>query len=282
MLENASRDTVMQNAYMNSLRQKGVFLSNGRGTTHPSQPNYFALTGGDTLGFSTDTPGWVTWQGHEQTNPSTSITSIVDLLEAQQLTWKAYAEDLDPKQDIATYDPKNPSAPLPPDHGWFARRHVPFLSYPNIVNNAARAANIVNAQDHFAADLAAGTLPNYSFYTPNLINDGHSLPSGAPADPVTDQQQLLNIEKFLQGLLGSDPVSTFPPETLVVITFDEAYPVNAAYNVYTLLLGDMLTPGTVRYEPYTHYSLLRTIEENFGIGTLGRNDDSAVPYWFVR
>lgn len=280
LLENASRDTVMTNDYMNQLRKKGVFLSNSRGVTHPSQPNYFTLTGGDTLGFSTDTSGWVTWQGHESTNPSTSITSIVDLLEAQQLTWKAYAEDLKPS-DVAAYDSANPNN-IPSDHGYFARRHVPFLSYPNIVNSTTRKANIVNAQDNFEADVAAGNLPNYSFYSPNLINDGHSLPDCTAADPVTDKAQLVNIQKFLEVFLSPDPLSKFPPETLLVITFDEAYPVSAPYNIYTLLIGDMLTPGTVRYEPYNHYSLLRTIEDNFGIGTLGRNDDTALPYWFIR
>lgn len=280
LLENASRDTVMANDYMNKLRKKGVFLSNSRGVTHPSQPNYFTLTGGDTLGFNTDTPGWVSWQGHQDTDPPTSIKSIVDLLEAQQLTWKAYAEDL-LSTDIGKYNAQDPGQ-IPADHGYFVRRHVPFLSYPNIVNNPQRSVNIVNANDNFEADVASGKLPNYSFYTPDLINDGHSLPDGSPADAVTDQKQLLNIQTFLESFLTDDPIGKFPAETLIVITFDEAYPVSAPNNIYTLLIGDMLTPGTVRNEPYNHYSLLRTVEDNFGIGTLGRNDDSAVPYWFIK
>jgi hypothetical protein len=287
VLENASRETVLQNQYMNNLRQKGVFLKNSSGCTHPSQPNYFAMTGGDLLGFNSDTSGWVTWYGHQSTNPTGTITSIVDLLEAKNISWKAYAEDL-LSTDVAQYDPYDPTN-IPSDHGNFARRHVPFLSYPSIVGttlthegSGSRAANIVNAQDNFEADVAVGTLPKFSFYTPNLINDGHSLPNGDPADAVVDQQQLINIANFLQGFLSDDPISKFPPETLIVITFDEAYPVNVPYNIYTLLIGDMLQAGTTRMEPYNHYSLLRSIEDNFALGTLGRNDDAATPYWFLQ
>jgi hypothetical protein len=48
-----------------------------------------------------------------------------------------------------------------------------------------------------------------------------------------------------------------------------------------LLIGDMLEAGTTRTEPYNHYSLLRSVEVNFGLGTLGRNDLGARPYWFL-
>jgi hypothetical protein len=49
-----------------------------------------------------------------------------------------------------------------------------------------------------------------------------------------------------------------------------------------LLIGDMLQAGTTRHEPYNHFSLLRSVEVNFGLGTLGRNDAAASPYWFLR
>ncbi|MCA1699996.1 MAG: alkaline phosphatase family protein, partial [Actinobacteria bacterium] len=77
--------------------------------------------------------------------------------------------------------------------------------------------------------------------------------------------------------------SLLPPRTLVAVTFDEsdfeaAYEVGAkkTYDgpnqIYTVLLGDVVRPGAVESEAYTHYSLLRTAEENFGLGTLGKND----------
>jgi hypothetical protein len=35
-------------------------------------------------------------------------------------------------------------------------------------------------------------------------------------------------------------------------------------------------------EPYNHYSLLRSIEDNWSLGSLRRNDATARPYWFLR
>lgn len=297
VLENASRDTVLANQYMSDLRKKGVFLSNSHGVTHPSQPNYFAMTGGDTLGMVSDDPGWVQWTTVVFTNPAPPVNCVTDLLDKKGLSWKAYAECLTPGDMVYATNP----LPVPPDGNFpFARRHVPFLSYPHIMENKEYAdLHIVNAAENFELDLAAGRLPHYSFYVPNLINDGHSLPpygfppnpldncnetqeKYAPAHPIEDKDQLLNIEAFLKNFLGDDPVSKFPPETLIIVTFDESYGADVQYNIYTLLMGDMLEPGTVRHEPYNHYSLLRTIEDNFGLGTLGRNDAAATPYWFVR
>jgi hypothetical protein len=292
MFENASRDTVLENAYMRGLRSKGAFLANSHGVTHPSQPNYIAMVGGDLLGIDSDTPGWVHWQGHSN-YPPTSITSIVDLLENAGKTWKAYAEDYDlankllaaetpPSQVAVPYE--SPDQVIPPDPSadgcLFARKHVPFLSFPNIVDDPQRVQCIVDLAQ-LDKDLAAGTLPNYCFVVPNLLHDGHNAPSGDRSDPF-DTQNLVNIQAFLEQFLTDDPWSRFPAETLIVLTFDESYPVTDPYNIYTLLLGDMLQPGTVRMEPYNHYSLLRSVQVNFGLGSLNRNDLAANPYWFLQ
>ena len=43
-------------------------------------------------------------------------------------------------------------------------------------------------------------------------------------------------------------------------------------NIYHVLLGEMVKPNTVASEIFNHYSLLRTVEEYFQLGNLGRND----------
>lgn len=276
MLENSLRANVLANPYMDSLRHKGVFLSNSHGVTHSSQPNYILSVGGDTFGLFNDSPGYVEWIYEGGTIP---ITSIVDLLEAQRLTWRSYAENLPPGYTAAAAQ-NYPT--IPPDEGNFARKHVPFLSYPNIVTNPQRLANIVDAKQ-FKIDLATGNLPSYSWYTPNLINDGHNLmiEQENPDGSDNPEARVQNIATFLESFLGEDPIEKFPPETLIVITFDEAYPYHDPYAIYTLLIGDMLQAGTTITEPYNHYSLLRSIEINFGLGSLRRNDAPARPYWFL-
>jgi phosphoesterase family protein len=283
MFENSTRANVLANSYMNGLRQKGVFLSNSFGVTHSSQPNYILSIGGDTFGIYDDAPGYVRWiyQNLPQAPP---VTSVVDLLLAQGLTWRSYAEDLTPADKPLT--PAHPPQSPPPAKGTFpfARKHVPFLSYPSITSVPERLANIVEGAQ-FEADLAAGQLPNYSWYTPNLIHDGHSLTGDEKKFDPGDGDRHVNIDNiaaFLHGFLGPDPIAKFPPETLIVITFDEAYPYHDPYAIYTLLIGDMLPAGTVHTEPVNHYSLLRSIEDNFGLGSLRRNDAVARPYWFLR
>jgi Phosphoesterase family len=291
MLENASRKLVLQNAYMKSLLKKGVFLSNAIGVTHPSQPNYILSVAGDTFGINGDDSFWVApYITSTEPNSQPPVTSIVDLLEAKGLTWKSYAENLQPS-DIAQppvvmfpppkppYPPTGPS-PAPDSDPLFARRHVPCLNFPNIVSNPVRAANIVNARD-IDSDLASGKLPNYSWYSPNLINDGHStIVDGKVTAAMPSSQTIDNIADFLNSFLGDNPLAKFPPRTLIVVTFDESFPYSE-YDIYTLLTGDMLEAGTSRSEPYNHYSLLRSIELNFEISSLERNDASAEPYWFV-
>jgi hypothetical protein len=39
----------------------------------------------------------------------------------------------------------------------------------------------------------------------------------------------------------------------------------------------MVRPGAVSQKYYNHYSLLRTVEDNFALGTLGQGDASAHP-----
>jgi hypothetical protein len=290
MLENATRSSVLENSYMNGLRRKGVFLANSYGVTHSSQPNYIASLGGDTFGIFNDTPGYVQWvyETYDENNQPAEpqpppVTCIVDLLEARGLTWRAYAEDIQPENVQAT-GLFPPYPPPPPDNFPFARKHVPFLSFPVVTSSPERLKCIADAKQ-FERDLRAGELPAYGWYTPNLINDGHSLSTGERARDPEDSNRRVNVDNiaaFLDGFLSADPVAKFPPETLIAITFDEAYPYYSDYAVYTLLIGDMLEAGTVRTEPYNHYSLLRSVEENFGLGSLRRNDAAAAPYWFLR
>ena len=310
-LENTMRSSALANPYMNSLRKKGVFMTNAQGVTHPSQPNYIATIAGDTMGIADDDAHYMDWyyvtpnseQGtttgsYRYNQEGYSPPTIVDLLEANNLSWKCYAEDLpegylDKLQFDLNKSPQENLANVPPDSDLFpyARKHVPFLSFPSIVSNPKRLSRIVNATE-FEKDLTTlelpHQLPHFSFYVPNLLNDGHNVTAEiyrAAKDNIDlgpDTANVENMARFLQGFLGEDPIAKFPPETLIVITFDEAYPYPFDYGIYTLLIGDFLEAGTINSEPVNHYTLLRSIEDNFGIGSLKRHDAMASPYWFLR
>lgn len=302
MLENTMRASALANPYLNSLRKKGVYLANSQGVTHPSQPNYLCMVAGDTMRIVDDENHYVLGFYGFPTKPGYSLPNVTDLLEAHHLSWKCYAENLTEAYkaqlpaNLEKYMAYVKDQPYNSDLGFddwpeetfpFTRRHIPFLSFPSIVANPERLARVVNA-DEFEKDVRSGDLPHYSFYVPNLVNDGHTQADGTFVDRRfyqdlgEDNPQIENIATFLKGWLGDDPVSKFPPETLIVLTFDEAYPYQYDYGVYTLLIADFLEAGTTHTEPVNHFNLLATIEENFGIGNLKRNDAIAKPYWFLR
>src|SRR5215831_10404142 len=253
MLENELVDAVLGNAFMKQLAGRGTFLSNSFGVTHPSQPNYIATIAGATLGVSSDDP------------VNLDATNLVDLLEAKGISWKAYMENL-PQDKTKT------------SKGLYFRKHNPFVSFNNIRNTPARLARIV-AAEALATDVANGTLPQFAWYTPNIQNDGHTPPDDfEPGNPARRVDFIASfLEGFLVPLLAKP---AFAIGTLVVVTFDESVP-HSDNHIYTAILGDGVTAGAVVHERYDHYSLLRTVEENFQLGTLGRNDDSAQPFAFL-
>ena len=250
ILENQLQSAALDNGFMKSLASEGVRLSNYFGITHPSQPNYIAAIAG--LPFVTDD------------NPiNLPDTSIVDLLEAKNVTWKAYMEDL----------PENNKAVT--SKGLYFRKHNPFISFDRVRNDPQRLAKIVNAKQ-LAADVKKNDLPQFSWFTPNIQNDGHTPPANfEPNIPLRRVDFLAQwLKSFLQPLRKKP---NFAKGTLVVVIFDESVP-HDENNVYAVLLGEMVKPNTVESTRYDHYSLLRTVEENFGLGTLNRNDLAAD--WF--
>ena len=258
IFENEHRSTVLANDYMRDLAARGVNLSNYFGVAHPSQPNYIASIAGLPLVKDDTCP------------TNLPDTNIVDLLEAKGVSWKAYMEDLPvgnkPKVDKAVCKSKD---------GLYFRKHNPFVSFNNIRNNPERLAKIVNAEQ-LEIDVENDALPQYSWYTPNIQNDGHSIPDDFQKNhPERNVNFLANFLKgFLEPLLNNP---NFTKGTLVAIIFDESFQ-SHDNNVYAALLGDMVEPNTVQSEHYTHFSLLRTVEENFNLGTLNRMDLTA--RWF--
>ncbi|MGK5082018.1 alkaline phosphatase family protein [Bdellovibrionota bacterium FG-1] len=238
IFENTSYQTTLNQPFFSSLTKTGALFSAFSAETHPSQPNYIALVGGDTLGVQDDSPVTLN-QSH-----------LGDLLEKKGKSWKIYAEDY----------PEN--CFLGKRSGPYARKHVPLISFSNVQKNPSRCARIVPAS-MLASDLSSTGLPDFSLYIPNLNNDGHDTgPAFADA---------WFAKAF--GPKFQDPA--FMQDLLVVVTFDEDDNTSKSNQIYTLFLGPNVVPGSVVQTPTNHYSILRLVEDTFGLGSLGRNDASA-------
>jgi hypothetical protein len=141
VLENTDYANALAQPFLSDLAAHGALLGNFFAETHPSFPNYVAMTAGSTFGLSSND------------EVTLDVSHIGDLLEAAGRTWKVYAEGY----------PGN--CFLDSTAGAYVRRHVPFLSFRNVQMNPARCQQVVNAAV-LATDIANRTLPDYSFYVP--------------------------------------------------------------------------------------------------------------------
>jgi hypothetical protein len=285
IFENDDEKNALQFPFFKSLTKRGALLTNYRGVTHPSEPNYIALTSGTldykgvSIGVGGDTiaAGGMIDDDEQYDLPGRHLG---DLLEAKKLDWKNYAEDY-PGTDSTCFTGRQDKRP-DGSHGNYVRRHTPFMSFTNVSTNQSRCTkHIVNASA-FQNDLAKGTLPAFSFFTPNLIDDGHD-----SSTEVADKWFQKNF-----GPLLDDPKLA---DVLVIATFDENScntigagdaPEDAAKKarcvgdqnvVYTALVGNGVKPGSSSDAQYNHYSLLKTLETGFGLGDLGKNDATSAP-----
>ncbi|GJJ68125.1 phosphatidylinositol-3-phosphatase [Entomortierella parvispora] len=242
-LENTDFVKAAQDANLTSFADQAVLLDNYYGVTHPSEPNYIAVSGGDYFGLNDD---------NFHSIPA-NYTTVVDLLEKKNLTWKAYQEDL-PSVCYQGFE----------SDALYFRKHNPFIIYDSVALNTTRCSNIVPATQ-LATDLSNNDLPNYSFYTPNMLNDGHN---------TTVAYASAWLKSFLPPLLEN---KSFINNTLVVLTFDESDTYDIENRVYTLLLGDVIADlkNTTDSTFYTHYSILSTVEANWDLGNLGRQDTNS-------
>ena len=255
VLENENARTVLAVPAMNTLAQRGVLLANYYALAHPSYPNYVALISGHTFmdGGPRVRRDPDAYRALDLGDAQLEIDAptIIDGLEAKGLSWDVFAEDYpDISRAPARCDFRRQS-------GLYARKHVPFLSFAEFRAHPAWCQHVRNLRW-----LSKDSLAAYTFIAPNLKHDGHDAPLDSAVTWLTT---------FLKPILAD---SAFMQRTLVVVTFDEAAnPLaevlfgNQPNRVYTVMLGGMLS-GHRSDRVYSHLSLLRTVEDNFGLAHL--------------
>jgi len=146
------------------------------------------------------------------------------------------------------------------------RKHNPLIIFDSVASIPSRAARIRNFND-FAADVNASAIPQWAFITPNLVDDAH--------DTSIDYAAQW-IQFWLLPLLNNTDFND--NRTVIMVTFDENETMTVNNQVLTLLLGGGIPKklrGTTDSTYYTHYSILSTVQNNWGLGSLGRGDTNA-------
>jgi len=253
-LENTDFNVASTSPTFMNLAQQGITLNNYFATTHPSEPNYVASIGGDFFGMGDD----------NLYNIPPNISTIVDLLEAKQISWGTYQENIPTDGWLGfTFTQANYLQPSAAPDTFYFRKHNPFAVYDSIADIPERRALIRNFND-FAADVNASAIPQWTFVTPNIVNDAHD----TDIDFASDW-----LEFWLVPLLSLPAFND--DRTLILLTFDENETDKINNQIYSLLLGGAVPEnlrGTTDSTFFTHYSSLSTIQANWGLGSLGRQD----------
>ena len=217
--------------FENLLAKQCGLATDNNGVSHPSLPNYLAATGGATFGVTDDgSPA-----AHQL-----SADSIFGQLGRAGLTWRSYQESMPRNCDTTA-------------SGEYAVKHNPAVYY--LALRTACGVDDVPLQGFLDRDLAAGTLPSFSFITPNLCDDSHDCSVGAG-----DEWLAAWIPTILDGSnYGSG-------NTLVVITWDEAE--GSTNRIPMIVVGPTVPEGAIATQRFDHYSLLRTTEDIFGLAHL--------------
>jgi phosphatidylinositol-3-phosphatase len=223
--------------YLNSLSRQGALATDYYAVTHPSLPNYIALLAGNPLGIQSDC---TECQAHGP--------MLVDQLESAHLGWGAYMEGM-PTPCYAH------SA-----SGGYAKKHDPFMYFSQIAGNPARCKRVVPLT-RLSTDLRTGRLPAFVWITPNLCDDGHDCP-------------IASVDRFMARLTPY-LLHSLGPHGVLAVVWDEGTDDNgccgsaaAGGRVPLILAGPQVRAGYRLATPVDHYSLLRLIEDFFGLPRL--------------
>lgn len=256
VFENHEVDSIMaphsSAPYFRSLARGSVTLSRLFAITHPSLPNYLALTSGSTHDITSDC--------------STCFvdgTNIADQLEDAAISWKAYMESIPEPCSTAVAD------------GTYAMKHDPFMYYTNIRNDADRCHKVVPLRQ-LTSDLHAGSLPAFAWVTPNLCHDMHD------CAVATGDRFLRTWVPRIVPALGSDGI--------LIILFDEGVTSSgccqgqaAGGHIAGIITGPGAGTGVIIRTDVSQYSILKLIEDAWGLRDLGEAASApAIEGWQAR
>ena len=208
---------------------------------HPSEPNYIWLEAGDDLNIADD--------DDPAENYRTTRTHLTTQMESANVSWRSYQEGMAPGL-----------CPLA-SRGRYAAKHNPFVFFDDVTGgrnpHSARCIEHIREYGELEGALTSGTsgaVARYNFITPDMCNDMHDSVGCASLDSVANGDAWLSRE--VPKILASDAYKT---GGALFITWDESEGGNEPIGL--IALSPFAKPGYAGMIPYTHSSLLRTIQD---------------------
>jgi hypothetical protein len=239
------------------------------GTSDPSAPNYVVMLGGSDFGIADDNPFYT----HEVHAPS-----LMDQLDAAHMTWKGYFQGM-PYPGFAQYCYPVRCNGTPDSDPIYSSKHNGMAYFASIQESRTNLAKMT-PDTQLATDLAAGQLPNFAYIVPDQCHDMHGSPpwcedSGDPGD-VNDNRLVSDADQYISRTVDEITHSAqwTSGRNAIVITFDEGDDAAGccgtpgAGQVATVVITNNGPRHLKDPTPYSHYSLLATMEQAFGLDCL--------------
>ncbi|WP_348263922.1 alkaline phosphatase family protein [Telmatobacter sp. DSM 110680] len=206
---------------------------------HPSLPNYLWLEAGTNFGILND--------DSIASNSQTTTLHLVTLLKNAGISWKSYNEWA--------------NGTICPLGQW----HTPFVFFDDVTNyldaDSPYCISHIRPLSELTTDLKYDKTAHYNFIVPNLC---HSMHSNCGENPIKQGDTWLSeqVPKILES-------TAFKDGGVLFIVFDEASVGDGPIPV--LILSPYAKRNFTNYTYYNHSSMLRTVEEIFGVAPIMRN-----------
>jgi hypothetical protein len=269
---------------MGTFRPQAAWLTQYYAATHWSQANYVALVSGQFTDCAQKDGGVLCHQ---------NVDNLFHQLDVAGLTWKTWLEGGSAKCDTGSGGKCSSEAACPLT-GFYTTGN-PAILFDNIegangvwsatnlsqecLQNDIPAGDLTDPMGAFHQALAAGEIANFNLIIPNGCEDGE-----ANCEPIYNRYA--QFDAFLARevpLINQSPA--FGPDDVIIVVYDEDERAGGLAqkngfgeggHVVCAILGPLAVPGSFD-AVYYHYSLLRTLEDGFGLSSYVGNANEVTP-----
>ncbi|HEU5242812.1 MAG TPA: alkaline phosphatase family protein [Gaiellaceae bacterium] len=247
---------------MTTIRPSSAWFENYYAATHWSQANYVALTSGQFTPCEQKDLGYACRD---------DVDNLFHQLDDARMSWKVWLESGTAKCDTGSGGSCTSNVPCPLT-GFYTTGNPPIdytdISYEECLADDVPAGTPQDGMSTFNADLSGGNVADFNLVVPNGCDDGE-----AACKPLNDRYT--QFDAFLARevpLIEASPA--FGEDGVIVVTYDEDQRMGglAAKNglgsggrIATALISPLVQPGDYAATTYS-YSLLRTIQDGYGLG----------------
>src|SRR5438128_3700511 len=270
---------------LGTIKPASAWLTEYRGATHWSQANYVALTSGQFTKCEQQDYGIACHQ---------NVDNVFHQIDVAGGTWKTWLEGGTARCDTGSGAFCEPQGPCPLT-GFYTTGN-PAILYDDVegangvwsetnkskecLHDDIYAGGQRSPMRKFNDALAAGTAPDFNFVIPNGCEDGE-----ANCKPINNRYT--QFDRFLQREIPKIEASpAFGSDGVIIVTYDEderagglakKWGFGQGGHVVCAILSPLANPGSYA-GAFNHYSLLRTLEDGFGLsGYAGyANDVTAI------